>query len=300
MEILGYVVMTALGLVLGSFGGAQVWRLRAWQLIEDKASGEEYSKRELKNLVPLTKRSLKNDRSQCLHCHHDLAWYDLLPVLSWLSTGGKCRYCKKAIGVFEPLIEVGMAALFVAFYHYWTLTYDLSTTWPLFIVWIAILVMMMILLAYDAKWFLLPDRVMFPLIVLSVFVATWHITAAPDPLSILYSTIGAILILGGLYLMLWFISRGAWVGFGDVKLGLALGLLLGDWMLALLTLFLANFLGLLMVLPGLIGGKMTRKTHVPFGPMLIVGFFVALFYGYGLVEGYLQLTNSLITDMLML
>lgn len=159
---------------------------------------------------------------------------------------------------------------------------------------------MMILLAYDAKWFLLPDKVMFPLIGLAALIATWRIVSVPDPLMALYSTIGAVAVLGGLYLVLWLVSRGGWVGFGDVKLGLALGLLLGDWMLALLTLFLANLFGLLVVVPGLLRGRMTKKTHVPFGPMLIVGFFVALFYGYWLIEGYLQLTNGLIADTLML
>lgn len=302
MEVgyLGYLVAVFLGLALGSFAGAQVWRLRARQLLEDKAAGEHYSKKELKRLTPLTKRSVKNDRSQCLHCHHELKWYDLLPLVSWLSTGGKCRYCKMPIGWFEPLIETGTAILFVTFYHFWATSYGLTTSWPLLIVWVVILVMMVILLAYDARWFLLPDKVMFPLIGLSVIVAVWRIAASSEPLIALYSTLGAVLILGGLYLMLWLISRGGWVGFGDVKLGLVLGLLLGDWMLAFLTLFLANLLGLLVVLPGLLRKKMTRKTHVPFGPMLIVGFFVALFYGYELIESYMLLTNGLILDLLML
>ncbi len=297
--IIAYVIAGFLGLVMGSFAGAQVWRLRAKQLVEDKAEGEEYDKNEFKRLLPLTKQKLKNDRSQCLHCHHELAWYDLLPLVSWLSTGGKCRYCKKSIGWFEPLMEIGTAVLFVLFYHFWATTFDVAV-WPLLIVWAVILVMMVILFAYDAKWFLLPDKIMFPLIGLSFIVAAWQIFSSPEPVATLLSTGGAILLLGGLYLLLWLVSRGAWVGFGDVKLGLVLGLLLGDWTLAFLTLFLANLLGLLVVLPGLATKKLSRKAHVPFGPMLIVGFFVALFYGYSLIELYIGLVNASTSNVLML
>lgn len=286
-------------MAMGSFAGATVWRLRARQLVEDKTAGEEYSEKELKKLLPLTKRPLKNDRSQCLHCHHELAWYDLLPLASWLSTKGKCRYCKKPIGWFEPLMEISTAVLFVLFYHYWTTSYAM-VSWPMLLVWAVILVMMMILLAYDSKWFLLPDKVMFPLIGLALIVAVWQISMASEPLVAVISTFGAVMLLGGLYLMLWLVSRGGWVGFGDVKLGLVLGLLLGDWKLAFLTLFLANFIGLFVVLPGLITKRISRKTHVPFGPMLIVGFFIALFYGYGIVDGYTTLVNTLASNMLML
>lgn len=292
MLIFGYVVAGFLGLVLGSFAGATVWRLRAQQLKEDKADGEKVDSKEFKRLHPLTKSSLKSDRSRCLDCGHTLRWYDLLPIVSWASTSGKCRYCHKSIGWFEPLMELGTAALFVAFYHYWLVMYD-PMTWPLLLVWAIILVLMMILLAYDAKWFLLPNKVMFSLIGVSACLAAWNIMMATDPMAALLSTVGAVLILSGLYLALWLISRGAWVGFGDVKLGLALGLLLGNWQLAFLTLFLANFIGALVVMPGLATKKISRKTHVPFGPFLIVGFFIALFVGQDLIDAYVQFTTTL-------
>ena len=79
--------------------------------------------------------------------------------------------------------------------------------------------------------------------------------------------------------MLWRVSAGRWVGFGDVKLGVALGLLLANWQLAFLALFLANLIGTLLVLPGLVMKKVTRETQVPFGPLLIVGFGLSLLFG---------------------
>ncbi len=289
----GYVAAAILGLAFGSFAGATVWRLRAWQLKEDKKAGEAVDNKEYKRLLPLTKAvSLNDDRSQCLNCGHALRWYDLIPLGSWLSTRGNCRYCKKRIGWFEPLMELGTSALFVGFYLYWLQSYDVST-WPLLVVWAAILVLMMILLAYDAKWFLLPNKAMFILIGLAVGVSAWNIAMSADPMGMFWSTAAAVLILGGLYLALWLVSRGTWVGFGDVKLGLALGLLLGDWQLAFLALFLANLIGVIVVMPGLISKKISRKTHVPFGPFLIGGFFIALFVGHEFIEAYVNFTTTL-------
>lgn len=288
----GYLVAAALGLVMGSFAGAAVWRLRARQLKEDKAAGEKVDGKELKQLLPLTKASIKSDRSQCLHCGHTLGWYDLIPLVSWLNTHGRCRYCSAPIGYFEPLMEIMTASLFVGFYYYWTISYPASA-WAVLIVGAVSIVLMAILIAYDAKWFLLPDRIMVILIGIAAGVAVWNIVTSPQPLETLWSTVGAVLILSGLYLSLWLFSHGAWVGFGDVKLGLALGLLLSDWQLAFLTLFIANLIGAAVVIPGLLSKKLSRKTHVPFGPFLIAGFFIALFFGQIIIDRYLNLTSTL-------
>ncbi|HRJ06665.1 MAG TPA: prepilin peptidase [Candidatus Saccharibacteria bacterium] len=302
---IGYGVVALLGLAMGSFAGATVWRIRARQLLQDKAAKEKHDPAELKRLRPLTKANLISDRSQCLHCHHTLSWYDLLPVVSWLSTNGKCRYCHKPIGRFEPLIEVGTALAFVAFYWHWVTTFGFGTgiLWVLFGLWLVALVMLAILFAYDAKWFLLPDRVMVPLIAVSIVLFFFHVNLSSlgeaTITGPLLSGLGGILILGGLYLLLWFISKGQWVGFGDVKLGLALGLLLADWRLAFLALFLANLIGVLFVIPGLVSKKLSRRSQVPFGPFLIAGFGVSLVWGYALLGWYDQLSLWLYSVTLM-
>ena len=110
----------------------------------------------------------------------------------------------------------------------------------------------------------------------------------------------SVLILGGLYLLLWTVSKGRWVGFGDVKLGLALGLLLVNWKLALLTLILANLIGTLVVLPGLVAKKLSRTSQVPFGPFLIAGFFISVVAGYPIINGYESFSIWLTSTMLML
>ncbi len=287
------VLLGFLGLVFGSFAGAQVWRLRARQLIEDKAAGEEYDKREHKRLKELTRHKGANDRSRCLSCKHELAWYDLIPLVSWVRTGGRCRYCQVRIGYFEPLVELVTAVLFVLSYSFWPVALVAPLEIVQFILWLGIVVMMVILLAYDAKWYLLPDRIVFPTIALSVVFVVLESFQTTDLVGYGYNVLGSLFILSGLYLALWLISRGRWIGFGDVKLGIILGLLLGDWQLALLGLFLANLIGCLIVLPGLATKKLSRQTQIPFGPLLIAGFYSSFFFGADIISWYLSTTTTL-------
>lgn len=280
------LMLAVLGLLLGSFAGASVWRLRARQLIEDKAAGEKIDKKEYKRLAPLAKASLKDDRSRCLSCGHKLRWYDLLPLISWLSTGGRCRYCKQKIGYFEPLMELGLAGLLVGSFLLWPQPLETSLQVAQLVVWLMASVLLVVLFAYDSKWFILPDRVNYSLIGLGVIMAGLHLMAAPDIWAGLTSLASAVVILSGLYLGLWLMSKGQWIGFGDVKLGLGLALLLGDWKLAFIALFVANLVGCLIVIPGLLTGKLTRTSRVPFGPLLIVGAVFAALVGPAIIEWY--------------
>ncbi len=302
MTVLLSFIAGVMGLLLGSFAGAQVWRLRARQLAHDKAAGEEYDTSEYKRLHGLMGQKTSEDRSRCLSCGHTLAWYDLIPLVSWVSTRGKCRYCKQPIGLLEPLIELGTASVFGLFTYMWIASSGLQAFGLiLLLLWLAAFVMLIILFVYDLKWFLLPDVIMFPLIGLSLVISLMSITLFSNAtLGEIASTTTSVAILGGLYLILWLVSKGAWVGFGDVKLGVALGLLLMDWKLALLTLFLANLIGTLVVLPGLLSGKLSRKAQVPFGPFLILGFFISLTAGHWILDGYMAFTQWLSTVLLML
>lgn len=277
------------GLCMGSFAGAMVWRLRARQLVDDKAAGEKIDASELKRLKPLVAQGLTTDRSRCLHCGHTLNWYDLLPLVSWVSTGGKCRYCHEKIGVFEPLIEIGTALFFIGSFIFWPESLQTATHITSFVLWLIAGVMLAILFAYDARWFLLPNRVVFPLIALSVVMAIIHVVTSTDVASALFSVLMAAAILSGVYFLLWIISKGRWIGFGDVKLGLALALMLADWRLAFLALFAANVVGCLIVIPGMLAGKITRKTHVPFGPLLICGCVIAGLFGDRILSWYFSM-----------
>lgn len=290
-EILIFVYLLVFGAGFGSFAGASVWRLRARQLEDDKRQGFKVDKQEYKQLSPLIKSKVAADRSRCLRCGETLAWYDLIPFVSWLSTGGRCRYCKKPIGKFEPLMEAGVASVFLLSYIFWPVDLVSPLNLVSFFLWLVAVVLLAVLFAYDLKWFLLPDVVVWPLVGIGAVFGFLQII--DNNLSLAQATTqlgGSVMILSGLYYFLWKISSGKWVGFGDVKLGLALALFLADWRLALVALFAANLIGSLTVIPAMLVGKVGRKTSVPFGPFLITGFITTILVGGRVVEVYLRVS----------
>ncbi len=286
-EVIIYTALILIGASHGSFIAATVWRIRARQLEADKQAGDEYDKKEHKTLSALLGKKTADDRSQCLHCHKTLQWYELIPVVSWVVQRGKCRSCKKPIGWFEITSEVGLAAFFVASYALWPLALGTPLEVTHFILWLAAGAIMALLFAYDMKWFLLPDMAMIALIVLGLAITGITAASAPEFWPALASAGGAVVALGGLYAALHYGSKGRWVGFGDVILGVGLGLLLADWRLALVALFMANFIGCLVVIPLMIAGKLKRNAHVPFGPLLIAGAVVAWFFGRAIIDWYI-------------
>jgi leader peptidase (prepilin peptidase)/N-methyltransferase len=274
------------GLVLGSFAGATVWRLRARQLVADKKAGEQVDHKEYTQLKKLAGEKLSKDRSRCLHCGYELRWYDLIPLVSWLTLKGRCRDCRKPIGYMEPLIELGTAIFFVASYLFWPVELAGGVQIALFVLWLVSGVGLAIMFAYDTKWFLLPDKINFAVIGLGLVSAILTIIASDNTVVAILSVLGSVAILSGIYFVLYLVSRGRWIGFGDIKLGLGLGLLLADWRLALIALFAANLIGCLIVIPLMITGRLKRNAHVPFGPLLIAGAVVAKLVGLAIAEYY--------------
>ena len=283
-----YLTLILAGLCMGSFAGATVWRLRARQLVEDKNHGETVDKTEYNILKKLTKRSVLNDRSECLHCSYILRWYDLIPLVSWITLGGKCRKCRRPIGYFEPLIELGVAAFFVVSYLFWPFSLASGLEIARLVIWLISGVGLAILFAYDKKWFILPDLISYAVIGLGLISSVIIILSASDKINALFSIISSALILSGIYFILYILSRGRWIGFGDIKLGLGLALLIADWKLAFIALFAANLIGCIIVLPAMVMGKLKRDSHVPFGPLLIAGTVMALLFGNWLLETYLS------------
>lgn len=287
-EIIVYIALILVGACLGSFAGAAVWRLRAKQLEEDKGAKEPYDHKEYQKLKKLLGKKTLQDRSHCLECGYALKWYDLIPIVSWLSLRGRCRSCKHSIGKFELFMELGVAAYFVLSYAFWPGGVETGLQIAHFILWLIAGVIMAVLFAYDYKWYLLPDRFTIALTVVGLAIVGVSATESRDVAGTLLTALGAVAVLGGLYGALYAVSKGRWVGFGDVKLGVGLGLILIDWQLAAVALFLANLLGCLIVIPLLVSKKLKRNSHIPFGPLLIAGTILAWFIGWPLLEMYLR------------
>jgi leader peptidase (prepilin peptidase)/N-methyltransferase len=286
-QFIVYTALVLVGAIFGSFAGATVWRLRAGQLAFDKKNKEPYDRAEYARLKKLIGKKSLEDRSQCLHCGYQLKWYDLIPIMSWLSLKGKCRTCKHAIGWFELAMEVGVVAFFVLSYLLWPGGITTGLAVAHFVLWLVAGVIMAMLLAYDAKWFLLPDRLTIALAVVGLAIVGVTLAGSADVVATLLGASGAVAALAGLYGLLYVVSKGRWVGLGDVKLGVGLGLLLLNWQVAIIALFLANFIGCLVVIPLLVTKKIQRNAHIPFGPLLIVGAVLAWFFGWHILNFYL-------------
>ncbi len=269
------VVLVLVGLCLGSFVNALVWRIHEQDKKPKKKSSEKYTQR----------LSIAKGRSMCPDCKHELATKDLLPVISWLSLGGKCRYCHKPIAIQYPLVELSTACLFVASYIWWPTALEGEQT-VVFGLWLAILTGLMALLVYDLRWMLLPTRLIRPIGALAVIQAVITIYFADNPLTTLANVVLAVAIGGGIFYLLFQISKGKWIGGGDVRLGWLLGLIVATPARALLLLFLASILGSLVSLPLLLTKRMQRTSTIPFGPFLIVSAIIVVLFGADILHWY--------------
>lgn len=287
-QVVVLIALVLIGACMGSFAGATVWRLRARQLSFDKKHKEPYDTVEYARLKKLLGKKTMEDRSRCLECGYELKWYDLIPIVSWLSLGGKCRSCRKPIGAFELLMELGMVAFFVLSYIFWPGGVQTPLEIAHFGLWLVAGVIMGVLFAYDVKWFLLPNTYTLALAVVGLAIVGVVAAESGEVLGTILTAVGAVAVLAGLYGVLYAVSGGRWVGFGDVKLGVGLGLILVEWQLALVALFLANLIGCLIVIPLLAAKKLKRNSHIPFGPMLIAGTILAFFIGTPLLNWYLS------------
>jgi len=279
-----YLVLIILGLCMGSFVGATVWRFRAKLLEYDKETGEKINENEYKKLKKLSFKSFLQDRSVCLNCSYKLKWYDLIPVFSWLSLGGKCRRCKKPIGYLEPVLEITMAVFFVLSFILWPIPLDSIMAISQFIIWLIAGVILAIIFVYDMKWLEIPTILNYIFIILGVINATISFLNGNDSVGQLLSLSVSILILSGLYLFIYLVSKKKWIGFGDILLGLGMAFFLVDWELAYIALFSANLIGCLVILPGMLSGKLKRTSKVSFGPFLILGLVLAKLLGHQIVQ----------------
>ncbi len=270
-------VFALLGLVFGSFVNAFVWRLHEQELLRGK------KKKPTKQ--QLDKFSIMKGRSMCPDCKHELAGKDLVPLFSWLWLKGKCRYCAKSISWQYPLVELTTAAIFAVSYAFWPQFFDTGLQAAIFAVWLMFIVMFMALAVYDLRWFLLPDRVVFPLMGLAAFEAVLVAVSTHDAASLIKAVLGA-LVISGTFWILFQVSAGKWIGGGDVKLAVVLGLLAGTPLKALLIIFAASIIGTIFSIPILLKGKKAMKVQVPFGPFLLAATVVVVLFGASIIDWY--------------
>ena len=250
--------------------------------------------------VPL-KRSIVSPPSACTSCGTRIKMYDNIPVLSWILLRGRCRTCKSPISVRYPLVELGTGVFFAAVTVWYFLTQlsllpwtDYATTGAGVLVLVAFLYLAAISVALaliDFDTHTLPNRIVLPsYLVGAVLLAAAGLLTA-DYQALLGAAIGAAALFAFYLLLALAYPRG--MGFGDVKLAGVLGLYLGylGWGPLVVGAFAAFLLGGLFSIGLLITRKAGRKSGIPFGPWMLAGAWVGIFFGKELAVGYLRLVG---------
>lgn len=238
----------------------------------------------------IAEESWISGRSRCDNCRKTIAWYDNIPLLSYLILRGKCRHCKTAIAISHPIVEGLTGVLFVWWYVGLSLFFKLTqepfvVLQPLF--WLAVAALLIVIFFTDLMVYLIPDKAVAALMGL-VFVYKVSLLWAGimQPLDFLYAGVSMVISVA-FFFLLWFVTRGKGLGFGDVKLIAPLSFLLG-WPSVLVGIFSAFILGSLVGIGFVVVGKKKLKQPIPFGPFLIIGTVVGLLWGHDLFAWYLS------------
>lgn len=244
------------GLVVGSFLNVVLTRLKAGEAL--------------------------TGRSRCPNCRKQLAWYHNIPVVSFLLLRGRCRYCQAPISWQYPLVEVASGLLWTLGYLWFGAELSFGVSFGSALPLLSFGVFSSFLLAlfvFDLRWYILPDEVTLPGIVV-VFV-----------LGLLGGKDWQTLLLVGLVGAAWFwvqhaVSQGAWVGDGDIRLGALVALMVGSWAGLLLVFLLTYLSGALVGMGLMITRQKTWQSHLPLGTFLTAATVVVLLWGGSLWQWY--------------
>jgi prepilin signal peptidase PulO-like enzyme (type II secretory pathway) len=244
LSILVYIAVFILGIILGSYLNSWIWRVHEGKY---KFGG----------------------RSICIHCSRELKWYENIPLLSFLFLKGKCATCKKSIPPDYLFVEfaTGCLLLFVSVFY---LSKDFISL--RFIRDIFFVSVLLITFVYDAKYKLVLPGL------------TWLAGILGGVLNYFYfgyslsSLLLGFAVGGGFFLFQYVVSKGKWIGGGDVRLGAMIGLWVG-WPNILAVLLFSYVIGALVSIPLLLFTKKEMKSEVPLGTFLAIGTFLVIFWG---------------------
>ncbi len=223
-----------------------------------------------------------------------ISWYDNIPVLSFALLGGKCRHCKKSISIQYPVVELVTGVLFLLafFYNFQFSIFNFQTInnfqfsindyVTLLRNWFIISVMIVIFVI-DLRWYLILDIVTLPASAI-IFIANLFLGFSWQNLLI------SGIIGSSFFLFQFVVSRGKWIGGGDIRLGLLMGVALG-WPNILLAIFLAYIMGSVVGVGLIVAGKKKWSSQIPLGVFLSLATIITMFWGGEILNWYLnQLT----------
>jgi len=253
-----YLLFIILGGIWGSFSTVCIYRLP-----------------ENQGIIP--------GRSFCPSCKNKIQWFDNIPILSFLFLRGRCRCCRQRLSWQYPLVEAGTGAMFVLMAKatgFFSTSVNLKGGVNLFF-FLALGFIFAAIFLWDVKYMIIPDQLIGIGLVLEAGYYLFQIgnggcNWAEVNCGWLSGLLGG-LIIGGFFYFLFLISRGKWIGGGDVKLGFLLGGLIG-WRLVYGMLLTSYLTGSLVALALIVAKKKKISSKLAFGPFLIVGTMIALLF----------------------
>jgi leader peptidase (prepilin peptidase)/N-methyltransferase len=254
-------------------------------------------------------------RSHCPYCKKTLNWYELVPIMSFLLQLGRCRSCRKPLSLQYPILEI-LGGLFFVFVpmSFMPINQIIPIPYPLIIIWVLAFLTLILISAIDFRLQIIPDNLNLFIGLLGVaafiyryyengfgltnigvqgsFLGHYALMFWVYNNSLLVNTLlgfvfGGVL-LGGLY----FITGGRGMGFGDVKLAIAAGLLMG-WPDIALALILAFIIGAILSVGLMIIKRKGRKDYLPFGPFIALGITLVFFFGYDIANAYFKFFSNI-------
>ncbi|MDV6342731.1 A24 family peptidase [Nitrosomonas sp. Is24] len=267
---------TILGLMIGSFLNVVIYRLpemmkRNWLQQCAELHGEAAQ--------ALPEFNLLTPRSTCIHCEHKITAWENIPIISYLFLRGRCSQCHARISPRYPIIEAATAIIsgFVA----WHFGYGFVALAALIFVWALIA-----LAVIDLDTQLLPDDITLPLLWIGLLVNINH--GFTDIQSAVIGAIAGYLSLWSIYWCFKLITGKEGMGYGDFKLLAAIGSWLG-WSMLPLVILSSSLVGALVGIGLILAAKLNKSIPIPFGPYLVGGALIALFWGEQLIHTYISL-----------
>ena len=280
-----YFFLFLLGLAVGSFINCLVYRLSFHLRGEKSSFGWTGALAEGGGEHLGGGWSLLGGRSFCDHCRRQLAWYDNIPLLSFILLGGRCRYCRLPIDWQYPLVELGTGIITIFIFFHLGGAEVVASSPPRWLTLIFLLLLtyaLIVIFVSDLNYQIIPDQVVYLAILISLIYQIFlHLPGVSPPAAgplhlggvLLASVVSAVF-----FFLLFYLTRGRGMGLGDVKLAALMGLFLG-FPKIIIAFYLAFLTGAIFgVILVLLGKKKLGET-IPFGPFLVAGTFISLFCG---------------------
>lgn len=225
------------------------------------------------------KDSIAFPSSHCPSCNTNLKWYNLIPVLSYIAQRGQCGYCREKISLQYPIVELLNAVLYLLIYIKFGFTLE-------FFFYAIIFSILIIITFIDLKEMIIPDILVILILGITIiYKALSYIIYNVSPQ--LLDCIGGFVLPALLFIIIILLSKGG-MGGGDVTLIASLGFILGIKKI-FLTVFLSFIVGAIISVFLLMMKIKGRKDPIPFGPFIILGFFITLFWGEQLMSWYMNM-----------